>query len=69
MALWQRWALRLHSIVVHIFSASGHPVEATPPVVLYACCWVIGLCMSREQTFRSVQSLSSSVEKAEIRIH
>ena len=30
------------------FSASGHPVEATPQVVLYACCWVIGLCMSGE---------------------
>ena len=29
-------------------SASGHPVEATPQVVLYACCWVIGLCMSGE---------------------
>ena len=31
-------------------SASGHPVEATPQVVLYACCWVIGLCMSGEES-------------------
>ena len=26
-------------------SASGHPVEATPQVVLYACCWVINRVM------------------------